>query len=118
MATISPVGTWIARGVHKTLWETMTGSGDTANPESAAKLPDKTIQVFGTFESATITIQGSNDGGTTYVTLNDPQGNALTFTANKTETILENPELIRPTASGATGGTDVDIILISYGSSN
>lgn len=112
MATISPVGEWLSKGVFKTTWETLA-SGDTVNPESVSRLPDKTIQVFGTFDSATITIQGSNDAGTTYVTLNDPQGNALTFTANKIETILENPELIRPTASGGSGSTDVDIIMIS-----
>ena len=115
MATINPVGTWLAKGVYKTTWETLTGTGDTAAAERAAAVPDKTIHVFGTFESATVTIQGSNDGGTTYTTLADPNGNALTFSANGMETILENPQLIRPTASGATGGTDVDVIMISHG---
>lgn len=117
MATISPVGTWIAKGVHSSLWETLTGSGDTVNAESAPNLPDKTVTVTGTFNSATITIQGSNDATATgtYTTLNDANGNALTFTADKAEQILENPRFIRPIASGATGGTDVDITLISRG---
>jgi len=117
MATIDPSGTWIAKGVHQTTWSALTGSGDTVNASSVAHLPDKSVLVRGTFASATITMVGSNDATATgtYTALNDPQGNALTFTADKIEQILENPRWIKPIASGATGGTSVNIVLISRG---
>jgi len=118
MATINPVGTWIAKGVHRAIWETITTSGDTLNDFVGANLPDKTIQVNGTFASAVVTIKGSNDG-TTYDILLDADGNALQFTATTTSNaklVRANPQRIKPTVSGATGGTDVDVILISYGS--
>ena len=117
MATISPVGSWIAKGVHRTLWETLTTSGDTVNPASEAQLPDKTVEVKGTFASATITLVGSNDPTPTgtYETLNDASSTPLTFTADGIQQVLENPRFIKPIASGATGGTDVDIVLVSHG---
>lgn len=117
MATIDPVGKWIAKGVHQVEWAALTGSGDTVNAASLPHLPDKTVIVTATaYNSVTVTFVGSNDETATgtYVTLNDPQGNALTFTANKAETLLENPRWIKPIASGATGGTQsINIRLIS-----
>jgi hypothetical protein len=117
MATIDPIGSWIARGVHQVTWSALTGSGDTVNAYSAPHLPDKTVTVTATgFNSAVVTLVGSNDPTATgtYVTLNDPQGNALTFTANKVETLLENPRWIKPMASGATGGDQsFTIIMVS-----
>lgn len=111
MATISPQSSWIARGVHKTAWNNLTGSGDTLLPQTSPNLPDKTVSVDGTFASAVVTIQGSNDG-IAYSTLNDPTGAALTFTADAIKQVLENPAFIRGVASGATGGTDVNIIMV------
>lgn len=117
MATINPTGTWIERGVHKTTWANLTSSGDTVGAQTGARLPDKTIYVTGTMGSANVTIQGSNNTATgPYVTLVDPQGTAIIFTATtQIETILENPQFIKPVVSGATGGTDVTVIMISRG---
>ena len=113
----SPVSTWIQKGVARTLWEGVTVSSTTNGAETAAGLPDKTVYVTGDFQSATIvTMEGSNNTATgPYVDCVDPQGNAIAFSADGQEVILENPQFIRPRVSGATGGSDIDVIMISRG---
>ena len=79
---------------------------------SAVELPeyaDMTVQVVGTFNGGTVTIQGSNDGAT-WATLNDPSSAALTFTSTRIEGILENPRYIRPSNSD-TASMDIDVYL-------
>jgi hypothetical protein len=55
------------------------GNADTGIAIDMTDYADRSVQVEGTFGSATITIEGSNDG-TNWETLRDPQGVALTFT--------------------------------------
>ncbi len=64
---------------------------------------DRSVQVTGTFGSATVLIQGSNDGGSTYATLNNAADAALSFTSAGLEAILESTALVKPTISGGTG---------------
>ncbi len=119
MATIPPVGSWIAPGSHRVEWDALTGSGDTCLGASDVNLPYKTINVSGTFGSAgVVTIQGSNatdrETAGDWTALNDINGAPLAFTANRMETIAENPRWIRPVASGATGGGfSVKVVMIS-----
>lgn len=117
MATILPIGEWVAPGTHRVSWSALTGSGDTCLGASDRNLSYKTVNVTGVFESSTVTIQGSNATdratATDWVTLNDINGSALTFTADRMETIAENPMWIRPVASGATGGTNVRVVMVS-----
>ena len=89
-------------------------NGDTAEALQVPLYSDKSVSVEGTLGPATVTIQGSIDG-TNYYTLNDPQGNALTFvTATKRlEAILENVAYIRPSLSGADGTTNAIVNLIA-----
>jgi hypothetical protein len=54
-------------------------SGDTVTPIKVPNYTDVSVSVEGTLGPATFTVQGSLDG-TNYYTLNDPQGNVLTFT--------------------------------------
>ena len=75
------------------------------------RYPDKTVHVTGTFGTATVTIQGSNDG-TNFTNLVDPQGNALSFTATGIEQILENPEYIRVNRTSGDGTTDVSVRML------
>jgi hypothetical protein len=76
-------------------------------------LPDKTVQVLGTFTTAQIVIEGSNNTATgPYHTLNDSrgEGNALAFTAADTRVILENPKFVRwRFTSGTISGGSVRI---------
>lgn len=94
------------------LWETIVqGSLDGA----AIEVPgyaDRSVQVTGNFSGpATLTMQGSNDGGTTWASLTDPQGNAIAFTAAGLKQIMELTKEVRPLASGEDGSTDLDVTL-------
>ena len=93
----------IAKGVLQTRWTTFAGV-TTSIPISAPHLPDKTISAHGTWGSATLVVQGSDDG-TNYFTLNDSrgEGNAVSLTADNIVTILENPRYIQVKTTGGTG---------------
>ena len=114
MAVIAPVTTnpLGLSNVRVETWETLTES-DTAGPRIIPFKSDKTVSVTGTFGTATVVIQGSNDG-TNWFTLTDAADAALSFTAAGLSEILENPLYIRPSASGGTG-QDVDIIITAVG---
>jgi hypothetical protein len=115
MATVVPAASSIAKGAYKTTWTALTGT-DTGQAEAAPQYPTKTVQVFGTFGGGTVLIEGSNDGGTTWVTLTDPQGNALSFTAAGAEKVQEITQLIRPRAS--VGVTTITVVLLSQSGRN
>ena len=67
---------------------------------------DRTIQFTGTFRRwRTVILEGSNDGGTTWATLTDPLGNALSFTSAGMKQITELPELVRPRVTAGDGTT-------------
>ena len=89
---------WIAKGVVRGTW-TLT-DGETGATMRAPSLPDKTVSVFGNFGTGgTVLIER-----TTGETLNDPQGNPLSFaTPARTEEILEAPTDLRPRVSAGTG---------------
>lgn len=91
-------------------WSAVT-SADTF---AAAPFPahaDRSVQVTGTFSAATVVIQGSNDGGTTYATLNNPADAGLSFTSAGLEAILESTALIKPSASGGGGPQSVNVYI-------
>ena len=115
MATISPVRSQPAGyGVEKVLWETLT-ENDTASaiiPSSTAPVVGS-VQVTGTFGSATVVLQGSNDGSN-FFTLNGTDGNAISLTAAGGADFSVGCLHIRPSASGGTG-QDVDITVIFRG---
>lgn len=114
MATVAHSGQMIAKGVHKAVWSGLAGS-DVGDALVVPNFPDKTVQFTGTFTTGTVVMQGSNDGGTTWTTLTDPQGNNISKTAAGVEAIEENPIMIRPSISGGT--TDaVTVTLVSQSS--
>lgn len=93
-------------------WENLAND-DTGQPVLRfSEGADKTVQVFGTFAGATLTIEGSNDprvvtdaDNAEWFTLSDPQGLPLTFTSAKGEVILESPRYIRPSVSSGAGAS-------------
>uniref|UniRef100_A0A6M3IMA3 Uncharacterized protein n=1 Tax=viral metagenome TaxID=1070528 RepID=A0A6M3IMA3_9ZZZZ len=101
------------KGVIIFKWTPLTSTNTTGNPIEVPEYTDKTVQVYGTFDSGTVTIQGSNDveGSPTYFTLNDPSSAALTFTSARGEAILENPRIIQPVLSGAGGTASITVII-------
>ena len=83
-------------------------TGDSVAYEDYA---DRTFQVFGTFGGATVELQGSLDGGTTWVVLTDPQGNALAKTAAALEAVSEAVPLVRAKLTVVGSGASVTAIL-------
>ncbi len=91
-------------------WEALvTGSLDGAKVE----LPDHadcSVQVFGTWNTATLTFQGSNDG-INWLPLTDPQGNDVAGTDDFLEQIVENVRYMRPLVTSVGASTDLDVYL-------
>jgi hypothetical protein len=115
MATRALSGLWLTKGVHKTTWTGLLLNDDGAG-QSSPQLVDRTIQVLGTFGAGgSVSIEGSNDGGTTWAVLNDSrgEGNAMTFTGADVRTLLENPQLIRPRVTAGDGTTNLTVIVVS-----
>ena len=109
MATISVDGDNVANG-HKYTWLTLTASdvGEAVHTEGRR---DINVQIIGTF-GGNVTIQGSNDGGTTYTDLHDVNGDLISVSAAAFIQVLEAPELIRPSAGA--GVSDVDVHMRVY----
>lgn len=116
MATITPTITQITThgdDCHVVTWTPMTNAGtDVGSPIEMPGSADRSIQVSGTFGTGgTVLIEGSNDG-TNYVTLNDPQGNALSVTTAKIEQLLELTRYIRPRISAGDGSTSLTVTML------
>jgi hypothetical protein len=79
-------------------------NSDTSVPVELTDYADRSVQVTGTFGGATITLEGSNDG-TNYVTLRDPQGVALSFTAAGLKQVMETTLYVRASITGGAGST-------------
>ena len=93
-------------------------NGDTGRPYQHPGHNDRSVDVKGTYGAGgTCIIEGSNEmEPTSYGTLNDPQGNPLSFTVERVEAILENVVSIRPRVSAGDGTTAIDVYLLLVGS--
>lgn len=114
MATITGTVTKVVDGgvndVYIASWPAM-GNADTGTSVAMAGASDRSVQIEGTFASATVVLQGSNDG-TNWQTLTDPQGNAISKTAAALEQVSELTRYIRPVTSGGAGATlNVTVLL-------
>lgn len=63
---------------------------------------DRTIQFSGTFNAATIVLEGSNDGST-WKTLTDAGGSAVSATVSALKQVTEAPLFVRPNANTNMG---------------
>lgn len=103
-----------AVGALVVVWEGLT-NGDDGAPFFCPDYPDKSVQIIGTFDGETVTMQGSNDpddSGQTWATLTDPQGNGIAKSAAALEQVLENSHQIRPIVSGTPGVADIDVLMV------
>ena len=99
-------------------WETLTAANSDGSPVELVEWADRTIQVVGTFDSATLVWQGSNDGSN-WVTLSDAGGTAISTSAAAILTeVLEVPRYVRPSTSGGGGSQDLDVRLVARRSNN
>ncbi len=85
-------------------WTGETTAANASVPRYAplTSLATASVQVGGTFGSATVVLQGSNDG-VTYATLKDLQGNNLSFTSAGYAEFSSGAAFIKPSISGGTG---------------
>ena len=60
-----------------------------------AEWADRSVQMSGTWNGATVRLEGSLDG-VTYLPLTDPQGNNIDATADRLEAITEIVNYVRP----------------------
>lgn len=110
MAVIAFTHARVTGGIYRVIWPAM-GIADTGTVFAIASEMEASVQVEGTFGGATVALQGTLDG-TLYQTLNDPQGNALTFTTASLEKVQESLVYsIRPSTSGGAG-TSVNVTLL------
>jgi len=93
-------------------WTPLTNTNVDGQPFQMPTFSDRTVHVLGTFGGATLTFQGSNDGAN-WLTLVDPQGNALTWTtSDRLETCLDSPLHVRPLLSGGAGSS-LTVIMVA-----
>lgn len=92
-------------------WNGLTVN-DTGLPFVLSQYADRSVQVAGTFGAGgLVVIEGSNDSSI-YATLNDPQGNAISITGPKIETISEIVVAIRPKVTVGDVTTSVNISML------
>lgn len=119
--TITKIGSRDGGGIagYVVVWSAM-GSGDVGLVEDATGLnltglfgaSDRSVQVEGTFSGGTLTLQGCNEvTPVNWETLNDPQGNALTFTSARIEQLLENTLYVRPSMSAVAAVITVTLVM-------
>lgn len=113
MANITPTSSNIGSRTTKYVWEALLDDDEGIKVQMAASA-DMTVQLLGTLGVAgAVTIEGSNDGGTTWATLKSANGAALVMTALGIELIQPNPEFIRPHVTAGDGNTDLDVIIVA-----
>ena len=92
-------------------WSGLAGS-DTGDIVFAGGFNDKSVHVFGTFDGATVTINGGNvDDVTNTVALKDYAGSALAFTVAGVNSIRDNIAYIHPVVTGGGGSTDLTVVV-------
>ncbi|MER9936141.1 hypothetical protein [Mesorhizobium sp. M0088] len=103
--------------IHATRYKWLAiPNGNQGNAVALNVYHDRTVQVLGTFGTGgSVTIQGSNDNGTTWATLTDPLGNALTFTAAGMKPVGMLPYQIRPSVTAGDGTTAITVWLHARG---
>mgnify|MGYP001564779733 CR=1 FL=1 len=79
-------------------------SGETGDAIECGHLPDKTIQIYGTFATGGVSLEGACDSvAPEWTALRDAAGNAITLiTAEYMELCQQNPLLIRAVATTIT----------------
>ena len=116
MPTINYTRTLITTAATLVEWTNLANGDDGQWYQTGAGWAERSIDPTGDFGGGTLTIQGTNELLTPAAsppTLNDPQGNPLTFVSRRLETILETSAQIRPIlAGGAAGAVTVRMLIM------
>jgi len=121
MATIAytqlPVPVWLAQqGVTIVQWASV-GNTDECTPLPLGAHADRSVQITGSFDGATVKIEGTNSADLAYAPLTDPQGNDIAISSypsgysSKIEAISEATQFVKPVV---TGGTSPSLTITMY----
>lgn len=97
--------------VKKITWTLTTAAGDGAWVKFN-EFRDRCISFQGTFGGATVVLRGSNDGGVTQFTLNDPLGTDISTAGAAMFQVLESPELVRAQLTAVGVGATITAIMV------
>jgi hypothetical protein len=111
----------IRDGAIVVTWPTLGGT-DSGAPFRLPAACDLTFQVAGTFDGATCTLEGSNDGTTWHVlTQRGGSGNAghgnvyiMAYTVAHTHSCNEMPLFVRPINSEGSEESSITVILAAF----
>ena len=94
-------------------WKDLTLE-DIGQPADVAGIAERSVQVEGEFNGATVVIEGSNDG-LYYHVLNSHHGIGLTFGMPGLESVEEAVRFIRPRIDCGTAETKITVSLFTRG---
>ena len=116
MANIAGVTASVGRGDNSTIVVTWAniGNADTCHEVSFPEYADRSIHVSGTFNGASVVIQGSNNGAVSFATLNDPTETAITISTEAIRAVLENTAFIKPVITGGGGLQSLTVSLLFH----
>lgn len=121
MATVAPVIQPIETfgdNAHVISWTPLTAANADGGMIAMPGSSDRSVQITGTFDSATIVLQGSNilspvvGTDADWFTLTDPQGNAISKTTAAGEAVTELTRWVRPKSSGGGGSSSITVSLL------
>jgi hypothetical protein len=102
----------IERSVQLVRWLAIP-NGDDGAGVLFTPFADRSVQITGTFGAGgSVSIEGSNDGGTTWTVLKDPLGAALTFTATGLRNVGDIAHRVRPRVTAGDGTTALNVNLV------
>lgn len=115
MAVVNFTRSEPSASVAKIVTWTAIANGDTATPFLPVELDTAiaSVQVYGTFGGATLTLQQSNDG-TNWFTAKTPTGDNVSATAGGMFEVSLSGLYIRPSISGGSSSS-INVILVARG---
>jgi len=90
-------------------WNALDATNNVGNAISFAQWADRSVQMFGTFNAATVVWEGSNDNGNSYTTLTNPQGTGISHNSAAMDAVTEVCQMARPRSSG--GGIAQSVVV-------
>lgn len=106
----------LSRSATVISWNGLNNSdGDGSSALMAEARGDGTIsvQVDGTFDTATVVLEGRNDPDAAWQTLKDADGNAISLTTAGLVAVRTPSAYVRPSASSTGASTDLNVHLFS-----
>ena len=92
-------------------WTNLNGANNTGVAIKFPQHSDRTVQLVGCINAATVVIQGSNDG-TNYANCTDSTGAVASFTALGIKQLVEAPLFVRPHMPVNNIASDVSVVML------